>query len=275
CKGASKRYKNSEDRELANELSEESDADLGGDGSTDTEIVDLEHSTECDVGSCVTGYSCVLGRCLQECERVVEFPDEALEAAIRERIGKPEDDILAEYLLEVDNFQASEKGISDLAGIQCMTGLKFLLLRDNNISDIRPIFSLASLRQLVLDGNRIDNLEPLSMLPSLSSLALSRNMVSDLEPISGLVTISSLELDENRITDIGPLSKLSALVILSIKDNGIVDLSALSDLLRIGSLDLRNNRIKTINTYFPQVADVIFWQYRRAVPPAGRACADA
>ena len=58
-------------------------------------------------------------------EEVLEitFPDSNLEAAIRAAIGKPEGSILPSDLEGLTSLDASERGITDLTGLEYCTNL--------------------------------------------------------------------------------------------------------------------------------------------------------
>ena len=70
------------------------------------------------------------------CGDEVNFPDPNLEAAIREAINKPEGPITDEDLAGLTELDASNRGISDLTGIEHCINLQWLDLRGNQITDI-------------------------------------------------------------------------------------------------------------------------------------------
>lgn len=114
---------------------------------------------------------------------VVTFPDAKLDAAIREYIRKPTGDIHQSDLESLTNFDASNKGISDLTGLEYCINMTMLYLEDNRISDISPLSSLTNLTGLDLDSNRISDVSPLSSLTNLTWLDLYGNRISDISPL--------------------------------------------------------------------------------------------
>jgi len=122
---------------------------------------------------------------------VVTFPDAKLDAAIREYIRKPTGDIHQSDLESLTNFDASNKGISDLTGLEYCINMTMLYLDDNRISDISPLSSLTNLTGLDLDSNEISDISPLSSLTNLTGLDLYGNRISDISPL-----VDNIGLDE-------------------------------------------------------------------------------
>jgi hypothetical protein len=123
----------------------DSDADTDGDSDTDTDA-----DTDTDTGPVPLG-----------CSSVIEFPDQELEAAVRSAIGKPDGDI---YYVDIDDLtELSATGynsISELTGIQCLTGLSsgsrtksvWGLRGGVGSVEIRRIGLRYALRSVVLEG---------------------------------------------------------------------------------------------------------------------------
>jgi Leucine-rich repeat (LRR) protein len=95
-------------------------------------------------------------------EVTVILADENLAAVVRETLGMPSGEALtAADLARLRSLNASEKGISDLTGMEYCTNLSFIYLWSNQISDISPLASLAYLKHLYIYGNQISDLSPL------------------------------------------------------------------------------------------------------------------
>ncbi len=73
---------------------------------------------------------------------IVQFPDAKLEAAIRQRIGKPEGQITETDLQSVNLLTAQNKGISDVSGIEKCVNLEVLNLPGNEIEDVSSLSKL-------------------------------------------------------------------------------------------------------------------------------------
>jgi Leucine-rich repeat (LRR) protein len=176
------------------------------------------------------------------------FPDENLEAAVREAIGKPEGPIYLSDLEGLTSLDASERDITDLTGLEYCTSLTWLDLSHNQISDLSPLSELTSLAYLHLEGNQIGDLSPLSGLTSLTVLSLSNTQTSDLSLLSGLTSLTELNLGGNQISDLSPLSGLTSLTELNLSGNNqISDLSPLSGLTSLAELYLWSNQISDLS----------------------------
>ncbi len=92
----------------------------------------------------------------------VTFPDENLEAAIRDALGKPAGEaITPAELAGLTQFAATMQGITDLSGIEYCINLTALNIWGNPISDLSPLASLTNLTMLYLHGNLISDISPL------------------------------------------------------------------------------------------------------------------
>ena len=198
----------------------------------------------------------------------IHFSDPNLEAAIREALNKPEGPITDVELAGLTGLDASERGISDLTGIEhCinldwldldqnqvrdigplsgLTNLQSLELPHNQISDITALSGLTNLQGLDLRDNEIRNISSLANLTSLEWLALHSNKITDLAPLSDLTNVQDLGLNSNQISDISPLSNLTNLQTLNLGGSQIDDISALRRLANLQVLDLEGNQISDI-----------------------------
>jgi len=178
----------------------------------------------------------------------VSFTDPKLEAAIRQAIGLPTQDIQDTDLSELTSLDARFVGITTLEGIQYCTNLTELKLFGNEIADISALAGLVNLTILYLDNNQISNIEALANLTNLTMLTLNNNKITDITALSGLVNLETLlTVGANEIVDIGPLANLTRLTRLDLAGNQIVDISALSNLANLTGLGLADNQIVDIS----------------------------
>ncbi len=158
----------------------------------------------------------------------VTIPDPGLEAAVREMLGKPTGQLYQEELAAMTGLlNASNRGISDIEGIQWCTSLGNININGNAITSISQLSGLTGLRALSASGNTIADISALSGLTSLTDLNLYGNSISDASPLAGLTGLSVLYLDYNAIVDVTPLAGLTSLSHLGLKGNLIVDISPL------------------------------------------------
>jgi Leucine-rich repeat (LRR) protein len=189
----------------------------------------------------------------------VTFPDEYLETAIRDALGKPVGEaITPAELAGLTELTANMgvhavgggfwiPGISDLSPLASLTNLTYLNLQGNAISDLSPLASLTNLTYLRLDYNRISDLSPLASLTNLNDLVLSRNQISDISPLASLTNLTYLHLQRNQISDISPLASLTNLNDLRLDYNQISDISPLASLTNLTYLQLNRNQISDIS----------------------------
>jgi Leucine-rich repeat (LRR) protein len=201
---------------------------------------------------------------------VVVFTDAALEAKVREAMGKPEGDITvaeagAVVKLDLsnesfDDMNSQNGGIRDISDLKNFTGLEDLNLSYNDISDFTPIAELTSIKSLGFTGIRPNDLSVLKGLTNMTCLIfdwtwnegsrqngdISLDFMSDMKDLEifsacgggikditalgGLTKIWSLYLDDNSITDISVLANLTNLKELKLSKNPISDFSPLKDI---------------------------------------------
>ena len=178
--------------------------------------------------------------CAAPVPETVVFPDENLEAVIRDALDKPEGDItpaeLAELTMLSARCQGITEGITDLSGIEYCTNLTWLELSRHQIRDVSPLSSLTNLTMLQLNSIQIDDISPLSSLTNLTYLSLRNNEISDISPLASLTSLEMLSLTANQVSDITPLVENSGLSGTISLGNNNLDLSE-------GSEDLENIRI--------------------------------
>ena len=132
--------------------------------------------------------------CAAPALETVVFPDENLEAVIRDALDKPEGDITPAELAGLTMLNAEVLRITDLTGIEYCTNLSELDLDINQISDISPLASLTSLEMLSLTANQISDITPLVENSGLSgTISLGNNNLDLSEGSEDLKNIRILE----------------------------------------------------------------------------------
>ena len=172
------------------------------------------------------------------------IPDPGLSGAITAALGKRTGDpVTSSELSTLDWLDASSRGVVDLTGLESATGLRTLLLNENNISDISALAGLTALEWLELNYNDISDVSALAGSTGLVALFLGENNVSDISTLADLTGLEALDLRENDISDISTLAGLTALDWLDLNYNNISDVSALAGLTRLESLALAGNDV--------------------------------
>jgi len=165
----------------------------------------------------------------------VHFPDQNLEAAVREALRKPTADITAEDMGGLTSLTAQMRGILNLTGLEYATNLQNLSLNENQISDLSPLGGLTNLHALGLNENQISDLSPLGGLTSLQVLYLYQNQITDISALvanNGIGFADTVLLQDNLLdlsrgskamTDIQTLISRGTAVICSPQRAGLVN----------------------------------------------------
>jgi len=165
----------------------------------------------------------------------VFFPDPGLEAVIRAKISKPSGKIYKSDVCKIAELDGG--GITNLAGIENLTALRFLDIGHGSISNLKPLACLTNLTELDLEHNSISDISPLAGLTNLNWLCLNENQISDISPLAGLTNLTDLHLWYNSISDISPLAGLTKLSYLDLYHNSISDITPLVKNPGLGSGD--------------------------------------
>jgi Leucine-rich repeat (LRR) protein len=218
-----------------------SEAILEGTGINNENQEDLVIS---NLGECHEIDSSLIAR-----HKYCAFQDPKLDAAVHVQLSiafdKP---INLEQGASVDWLKASDYGIENLGGIECLVNITLLDLRDNQIHDLGPLTNLTTLITLDLSSNQISDLSLLAGLTTnLHKLSLRENQISDLRPLAGLTELTSLDLDSNQISDLSPIAGLTELTTLGLSSNQISYLGPLSGMTGMRSLRAANNQIIDID----------------------------
>ena len=223
---------------------------------------------------------------------VVSIPDAELDLIIRihgrlapqySAYRSPREPITTHAMLDLKTLNVSNRGITDLTGLEHAHNLQSLNLGSahiqgqgqvnrNAISDFSPLkglthlhtldldlatFDIAalwailpelpSLRYLYLSSTSISDVSALAGLTQLALLYLGGNSITDVSALTGLTQLTSLYLGGNSITDVSALANLTQLAFLYLGGNSITDVSALANLTQLALLDLYGNSITDVS----------------------------
>lgn len=235
------------------------------------------------------------------------FKSAAIEEKTREILAKPDGaitkaDVLVITEFEIDAdcaapfkdlqwFQNLERvrlhdcGVESLDGVEKLTALKYLWVRNNDITDIEPVGELTELVEFSCAGNPIIDYSPVSGLKNLEELQIGDNGFSytnidaiadltkltslyapwcgidDISALKNLTELKYLNLFHNQIEDISALEKLDKITYLNLGINKIADIAPLSGLIKLTDIDLRDNKIseeELTNFYEQKNSDTYF-----------------
>jgi len=172
------------------------------------------------------------------------FPDENLAEVIANLFGVPVNSVVrGSDLARIVAFNAENRGIRNLAGMQYLSALREVNLGSNQIQSLSSLSGLRNLERLLLDDNAVQDLHPLSGLENLRWLWLDRNHVQNIRPLANLTNLEWLTLWDNQVEEIESLSRLTNLNALWLGDNDIRNIRSLEQLTELETLMLVHNQI--------------------------------
>ena len=176
------------------------------------------------------------------------FKDAALEAAVRQTLGRPHGRLISEDIAALTELLATHSTIHSLAGLEHFTALQRLELDNNHIAELSPLAGLPNLYVLVLRNNQIADVSPLAHSTNLDILMLTSNQrIADVSPLASLTNLRWLCLTENQVADVSPLASLTNLERLWLTSNQITDVSPLASLTNLGTLLLSQNQVADVS----------------------------
>ena len=212
---------------------------------------------------------------------IVSFADSVLEGEVKKALSIPlQGPLTCNLAATLKQLDASGAGarrsvsgspewddpehlFHDLSGIQNLTSLTDLALRNRGLADITPLAELSELVNLNLHTNWISDITPLQGLTKLVRLRIAENPLTDISALSELTELKVLRMHRhgdfiggqnprshmgasgllftNAVTDISSLKNLTKLVDLNIHTQDISDLTPLSSLTSLIELRLAGN----------------------------------
>lgn len=180
--------------------------------------------------------------------------------------------IATDSIPTITQLDLSKCSISNLSGIEKLTGLTSLNLSGNSITDISKLSSLTSLAELDLGTNTISNINDIGLLTTLTSLKLNSNRISNLDAIKTLTQLQTLDLSNNSISDAKAVQSLirltslnissnsslanlsdvlmSQLTVLNVSDTAITDITGIDSYTKLKELNLSYNSILSLAPLF-------------------------
>ena len=178
----------------------------------------------------------------------VDFPDAALEAAVRDALNQPSGPLMRSQLITLKEIRAEDAGIASLTGLEYCDEIEGLLFTNNNITDLTPLAGLSRLWGLNFYGNDINDLTPLAGISNLVQLNLGANKFTSIAPLQNLPNLLVLRLHENTISDLTPVGSISSVEDLDLHSCHLSNISFLSSLTNVKWLQLQVNQISDISS---------------------------
>lgn len=124
-------------------------------------------------------------------EGAAEIPDSGLRSCLAQAAGLGENGIpTTKSLAAVPSASCSQRGISDLTGLELLTSATSLDLSGNPLGTLKPLERLTSLTNIDLRNTTITSVAALAALDRLVAVKLDGNAVRDLSPLRSLAPTS-------------------------------------------------------------------------------------
>ena len=135
-----------------------------------------------------------------------------------------------------------------LKGVENLTNLTNLQLKNCSISDLSGISKLTKLETLELSNNKISDISELSTLKNLKKITLSQNTISDISPLAnivenGKIKFGNLDLSQNSLQTITISGKSNIEILKILYDAGLRTLDISGNNFTSGSTD----ELKSLN----------------------------
>ena len=180
---------------------------------------------------------------------VIQIPDSNLRRAIAQALGKGTNALITVEDMEQlgTRFEAADRNIQDLTGLQFAINLRYLQLDGNEISDLSPLASLINLRDLRLHDNPLSDISPVRGLINLTRLEFDESSVSDIFPVRSLTNLTYLEFDLTLVSDISPVRGLTNLTYLEFHGALVSDLSPITELTNLEQLTFEVRHVSDLS----------------------------
>ncbi|NOY90930.1 MAG: leucine-rich repeat domain-containing protein [Deltaproteobacteria bacterium] len=183
-------------------------------------------------------------------DELVEFPDAGLATAVRAALGlSPSDNIRALDLLRLTELDASDRDVSDLAGLRWCVNLTSVDLSGNQLTDSldAQVTQLPNLSQLDISGNRLASMPNLATSRHLWKLSVADNAaLTSVGTVAAIPSLASLDLSGTGVTELTALAPATGLESLSLMNTEISDLAPLSGFTQLQTLTLTGSAVKDL-----------------------------
>lgn len=192
-------------------------------------------------------------------EPVVVFTDDALEAKVREAMGKPEGDITIAEAEAVERFDfrvedpgnSSVPRIKDISALRCFKNLKSLDLSYHMIEDLSPLAGMKNLEALyIFEARSVKDYSALAELTNMLDLIITADTFSDadMQYLAGMTNIELLWIQGGeKLTDISVVANFTKLYKLNIENSGISDISSVAGITSLVEVSLRGSQVSDVS----------------------------
>lgn len=125
-----------------------------------------------------------------------------LRFVLAKKFNRRETEITKVFLSTLEELDLSERGLSELKGLQFANNLISLNLNKNNIKNANYLRNLTKLTNLEICENKIDDINFIVNLEKLKTIDLEANNISHVPNISNLKNLVYLNISNNKIGDL-------------------------------------------------------------------------
>jgi len=177
----------------------------------------------------------------------VNVPDPALNAMLRDILGKPTGSITLYDIRNLQYLYSSGKGITNLDGLQAAINVGYADLSNNRIHDGSIISNWTGLQTLILDNNPLSDINFISNLPQLGILSLRNTGIKNAAALAGETNLTFLDLSYDPITTANFLTGDTNLEVLDLDGTGIKDLSFVASLPKLESISFAHDEVSDLS----------------------------
>ncbi|TDP90730.1 leucine rich repeat (LRR) protein [Leucobacter luti] len=178
----------------------------------------------------------------------ISFPDANFANCINQALGQPAGSPISDaQAANLPYLNCNFADITDITGVEALTGTTELRLAVNSISDISAVASLSGLESLAFSNNAVSDISALSSLTNLTSLDMGYNQLTDISAIAGLTGLTSLNYQGNPNTDLSAVAGLTNLTSLSVSHINGADATPLAGLTQLTSINIQGSKLSDIS----------------------------
>lgn len=189
----------------------------------------------------------IYGYIIKDVVEKVAFVDSAFEAAIRNQLELPQQEVIyTDMLWNVESFTVPVTATS-CEDLKWMTGLKHLTIENCVFTDFTPLENLMQMQSLRVVNTTIagSDLQFLINMHKLTELTLSGCSVSTIAHLAGLKNLQKVDLSNNTIRNVSALAEMQKLQSLNLSGNALISLKDLENLSTLRELDVSYNSLAT------------------------------
>lgn len=147
--------------------------------------------------------------------------------------------------------QAKIHNLKELSGLEDLTSLNTLQIKDTPLEGVQDVSSLTSLKSLRFSGTRITGIAGLDKLEFLEELEVDHIDLEGLHNLTALSKLKWLTLKDCHIDDLSQVGSLTSLETLFLDGTDVTDLSALAGLQKLGLLSIAGTKVTDLTPLRP------------------------